>query len=171
MSQKLSVKIAGILIMVMMVIMTIFTIYFVKSRTESMEAELLSKGRIEAMTGAKMMEELIEEQINNNRFTLDEAFDTNYIPIPNTNPQKYHTKYDSYLDKSIQDTEDAYLKDEQVVFGRNLLQQARYRLLQLDIGSVVDESRETLKRDSRALLGDGFAKHLSQRKRLLSIEG
>ena len=55
MSQKLSIKIAGILIMVMVVIMTIFTFYFVKSRTESMESELLSKGRIEAMTGAKMM--------------------------------------------------------------------------------------------------------------------
>jgi methyl-accepting chemotaxis protein len=117
MSQKLSIKIAGILILVMIVIMTIFTVYFVKSRTESMEAELLSKGRIEAMTGAKMMEQLIEEQVNNNRFTLDEVFDTNYSPIPNTNPQKYHTKYDAYLDRTIQETEDEYLKDEQVVFA------------------------------------------------------
>jgi len=117
MSQKLSVKIAGILILVMVVIMTIFTVYFVKSRSENMEEELLSKGRIEAMTGAKMMEQLIEEQISNNRFTLDEVFDTNYVPIPNTNPQKYHTKYDTYLDKSIQETEDEYLKDEQVVFA------------------------------------------------------
>jgi methyl-accepting chemotaxis protein len=117
MSQKLSVKIAGILILVMVVIMTIFTVYFVKSRSENMEEELLSKGRIEAMTGAKMMEQLIEEQVSNNRFTLDEVFDTNYVPIPNTNPQKYHTKYDAYLDKSIQETEDEYLKDEQVVFA------------------------------------------------------
>ena len=56
MSQKLSIKIAGILIMVMVVIMAIFTFYFVSSRSENMEAELLSKGRIEALTGAKMLD-------------------------------------------------------------------------------------------------------------------
>jgi methyl-accepting chemotaxis protein len=117
MSQKLSIKIAGILIMVMVVIMSVFTFYFVNSRSENMEAELLSKGRIEALTGAKMMEQLLEEQLNSGRFTVDDVFDTNYIPIPNTDPQKYHTKYDSYLDKTILEIEDEYLKDEQVVFA------------------------------------------------------
>jgi len=117
MSQKLSIKIAGILIMVMIVIMSIFTVYFVKARSANMEEELLSKGRIEAMTGAKMMEQLLEEQIRNGRFTVDEVFDVNYQPIPNTDPQKYHTKYDSYLDRTILEIEDEYLKDEQVVFA------------------------------------------------------
>lgn len=117
MSQKLSMKIAGILIIVMVVIMSIFTIYFVNSRSANMEEELLSKGRIEALTGAKMMERLLEEQLSNGRFTLEEIFDTNYVPIPNTDPQKYHTKYDSYLDKAVLEIEDEYLKDEQVVFA------------------------------------------------------
>jgi methyl-accepting chemotaxis protein len=117
MSQKLSIKIAGILILVMAVIMSVFTGYFVKSRSENMEEELLSKGRIEAMTGAKMMEQLLEEQITNNRFTVDDVFDVNYQPIPNTDPQKYHTKYDAYLDKTILEIEDEYLKDDQVVFA------------------------------------------------------
>ncbi|NVO00869.1 MAG: methyl-accepting chemotaxis protein [Geobacteraceae bacterium] len=117
MSQKLSIKIAGILIMVMIVIMSIFTFYFVKSRSENMEAELLSKGRIEAMTGAKMMEQLLEEQLGNGRFTLEDIFDVNYVPIANTDPIKYHTRYDAYLDKAILEIEDEYLKDEQVVFA------------------------------------------------------
>lgn len=117
MSQKLSMKIAGILIIVMVAIMSIFTIYFVKSRSANMEEELLAKGRIEALTGAKMMERLLEEQLSNGRFTLEEIFDTNYVPIPNTDPQKYHTKYDSYLDKAVLEIEDEYLKDEQVVFA------------------------------------------------------
>jgi len=117
MSQKLSIKIAAILIMVMIVIMTIFTVYFVKSRSANMEEELLSKGKIEAMTGAKMMEQLLEEQINTNRFSIEDVFDTNYVPIPNTDPQKYHTKYDAYLDKTILEIQDEYLKDEQVVFA------------------------------------------------------
>ena len=117
MSEKLSIKIASILIMVMVVIMSIFTSYFVRSRSANMEDELLSKGRIEALTGAKMMEQLLEEQISNGRFTLEDVFDTNYVPIPNTDPQKYHTRYDSYLDKTILEIEDEYLKDDQVVFA------------------------------------------------------
>src|SRR5512145_906983 len=110
MSSKLSVKIAVILIMVMVVIMAAFTFYFVKSRSENMEEELLSKGRIEAMTGAKMMEQLLEEQIGNGRFTLEDLFDTNYVPIPGTDPQKYTTRYDAYLDKAIREIQDEYLK-------------------------------------------------------------
>ena len=117
MSQKLSVKIAGILIIVMVVIMAIFTAYLVKSRSENMEEERLSKGRIEALTGAKMMERLLEEQISSGRFTEADIFDTNYVPIPGTDPQKYHTKYDTHLDKIILEIEDEFLKDDQVVFA------------------------------------------------------
>lgn len=117
MSKKLSIKIAGILIMVMVVIMSVFTIYFVNSRSENMEAELLSKGRIEALAGAKFMEQVLEEQLNNGRLKLKEIFDTAYVPIPNTDPQKYHTKYDAYLDKAILEVEDEYLKDDEVVFA------------------------------------------------------
>jgi methyl-accepting chemotaxis protein len=117
MSEKLSIKIAGILIMVMVLIMSIFTIYFVNSRSANMEEELLSKGRIEALTGAKMMERIIEEQLANGRLSLEDVFDTSYVPIPNTDPQKYHTKYDTLFDKLILEIQDEYLKDEQVVFA------------------------------------------------------
>jgi methyl-accepting chemotaxis protein len=117
MTRKLSFKIAGILIMVMVVIMTVFTVYFVRSRSANMEEELLSKGRIEALTGAKMMEQHMEEALDTGRFTQDELFDTNYVPIPNTDPQKYHTRYDAYLDQTIREIQDEFLKDDQVVFA------------------------------------------------------
>jgi methyl-accepting chemotaxis protein len=117
MSNKLSIKIAAILIMVMVVIMSFFTVYFVRSRTSSMEAELLSKGSILAHTGAKMMERLLQDALNSRKFTTDDIFDTNYIPIPSTDPQKYHTKYDAYLDNAIRDLEDEFLQDEQLVFA------------------------------------------------------
>lgn len=43
--------------------------------------------------------------------TLTEAqlFDTFYIPIPNSDPQKYHTQYDRVLDKVLQKILDTYL--------------------------------------------------------------
>ncbi len=117
MFNKLSVKIAAILILVMIVIMSIFTVYFVRSRSASMESELLSKGRIEALAGAKMMERILQDAVDSGRFTEAEIFDEHYVPIPNTEPQKYHTKYDRFLDRTIQDLEDEYLKDDQVVFA------------------------------------------------------
>ncbi len=117
MFNKLSAKIAAILILVMVIIMSLFTIYFVRSRSANMEEELLSKGRIEALTGAKLMERILEDAIASNRFTKEDIFDENYIPIPGTDPQKYHTKYDTFLDKAIQELEDEYLKDDQVVFA------------------------------------------------------
>ena len=117
MFNKLSVKIAAILILVMVVIMAFFTIYFVRSRSAVMEDELLSKGRIEALTGAKMMERILEDAVSNGTLSISDVFDDNYQPIPNTDPIKYHTKYDKLLDRAIQPLEDEFLKDDQVVFA------------------------------------------------------
>ena len=117
MAQKLSVKIVSILIMVMVVIMTLFTIYFVRSRSAHMEEELLTKGRIATLTEAKAMEHVLTQALKSGKFTEEELFDQNYVPIPNTDPPKYHTKFDAYLDANIQEIEDEYLKDEQVVYA------------------------------------------------------
>ncbi|HYS42775.1 MAG TPA: methyl-accepting chemotaxis protein [Geobacteraceae bacterium] len=117
MARKLSVKIVSILIMVMVVIMTLFTIYFVRSRSARMEEELLTKGRIATLTEAKAMEHVLTQALKSGKFTEEELFDQNYVPIPNTDPPKYHTRFDSYLDANIQDIEDEYLKDEQVVYA------------------------------------------------------
>src|SRR6266540_3927985 len=117
MTKKLSLKIAVILILVMVVIMTVFTIFFVRARTANMEEELLSKGRIEALTGAKIMERTLRAALENRRFTQAELFDEQYVPIPGTDPAKYHTRYDSFLDGAIQPLEDEFLKDDQVVFA------------------------------------------------------
>ncbi|HEY6873328.1 MAG TPA: HAMP domain-containing protein, partial [Geobacteraceae bacterium] len=117
MTRKLSLKITIILILVMVAIMTVFTVYFIRSRTANMEEELLSKGRIEALAGARIMERTLRDALESGRFTEAELFDEQYVPIPNTDPQKYHTKYDAYLDGTIQALEDEYLKDEQVVFA------------------------------------------------------
>jgi methyl-accepting chemotaxis protein len=51
--------------------------------------------------------------------TLTEAqmFDTFYVPIPNTEPQKYHTQYDAQFDKVLQEILDRYLaKDPKLAF-------------------------------------------------------
>jgi len=117
MTKRLAVKIVGILIFVMILIMTFFTIYFVRWRSANMYADLKAKGRILAVTGAAAMERVLVEAVNDKKFKLEEIFDSNYLPLPGTHPQKYTTKYDSYLDRVIPPLEDAYLKDDEIVFA------------------------------------------------------
>lgn len=117
MLRKLSVKIVGILIIVMVMIMSAFTIYFVKWRSANIYTELLAKGRILALSGAASMERVLNEAVADKRFNLDEISDTNYVPVPGSNPPKFTTKYDTYLDKVLPPIEDAFLKDEQIVYA------------------------------------------------------
>jgi len=117
MSKKLSVKITTILILVMFVIGTAFTVYFVNSRRQNMEEELLSKGRILAQTGAKSMERVLDEAVTSGHLSDGELFDERYQPIPGTEPQKFHTRFDRFTDRAVQALEDEFLKDEQVVFA------------------------------------------------------
>lgn len=115
MFNKMSVKISAVLIFVMIVIMTAFTVYFVRARSAVMEEELLAKGKLAALTEARMMEEVLTGAIKSGKFTETEIFDDKYIPIPGTDPQQYHTKYDRYLDGTIRKIEDEFLKDGQIV--------------------------------------------------------
>ena len=117
MSKKLSVKIVSILIMVMFVIGAAFTLQFVSSRRANMEQELLSKGRILALTGAKSMERILGEALDSGQLTDAQLFDEHYLPIPGTLPQKYYTRFDRFTDHAVQALEDEFLKDDQIVFA------------------------------------------------------
>ncbi len=117
MTKRLSVKIVGILILVMIFIMSIFTVYFVNWRSANMYANLFAKGRALAITGAASMERVLTEAVNDRKFTLEEIFDTAYVPVPGSNPPKFRTKYDAYLDKVIPFIEDAFFKDEDVAYA------------------------------------------------------
>ena len=58
-----------------------------------------------------------EDLLANKSLTSDQLFDTFYIPIANTNPQKYKTQYDTLVDQRIQKILDKYLAtDRRIVF-------------------------------------------------------
>ncbi len=49
--------------------------------------------------------------------TINQLFDTFYIPIPGTSPQKYNTQYDKITDKRLKRIFDRYLaKDKRLLF-------------------------------------------------------
>jgi len=52
---------------------------------------------------SKKITELFESKVKKGILKKEDIFDTNYIPIPNTNPQKYHTKYDTIIENELQE--------------------------------------------------------------------
>lgn len=58
---------------------------------------------------AKEYRDLIQQQLEELKGRGIDVFDRNYKPVPNTNPQKYKTAYDSHFDKEIQTLYDKVL--------------------------------------------------------------
>jgi HAMP domain-containing protein len=82
-----------------------------------LEKELIRKGQEKSFIGAKMIGAIMEEAVDNEVFSIEDAFDANYIKIGNLVPPRYHTKYDIYLDKAILKLQDEFLKDESILFA------------------------------------------------------
>jgi hypothetical protein len=83
----------------------------------NLESQLYEKCRIEAMTGARAMSEIMYLMIKKNMITKEDVFDTNYIEIPGSKPKKYQTRYNTVFDKWMQDVEDQFLLDTEVEFA------------------------------------------------------
>lgn len=116
-SGKIGVKVSLKVNLVILLVMIVGTYFLVTRQSQSLEAELLSRGKIQSIVGAKMMGSIIEEAIDNGVFSINDAFDDNYEQIGNFDPPKFHTKYDSYLDKAILGIQDEFLQDESIVFA------------------------------------------------------
>ncbi len=59
--------------------------------------------------GKKEIEDIIENAIKNGEISSPDIWDRNYVPVPNTDPQKYKTKFTDFAKKYIQPIEDNIL--------------------------------------------------------------
>lgn len=58
-----------------------------------------------------------EKLLATNKLNLSQLFDTFYIPVPNTYPQKFTTQYDRHADDVLRIIEDKYLEmDKRIMF-------------------------------------------------------
>ncbi len=51
--------------------------------------------------GAKRVSEALSDAVDRGQISLDDLFDANYLPIANTKPQKFHTKFDEFCDRLL----------------------------------------------------------------------
>ena len=114
---KIGVKVSLIVNFFILIVMSAGTYFLVIQQSQSLERELLNRGKIQSIVGAKMIGQIIEEAVDNGVFSVTDAFDTEYELIGNFDPPKYHTKYDFYLDKAILGLQDEFLLDKSIVFA------------------------------------------------------
>ena len=114
---KIGVKVSLIVNFFILIVMSAGTYFLVIQQSQSLERELLNRGKIQSIVGAKMIGQILEEAIDNGVFSVKDAFDTEYELIGNFDPPKYHTKYDFYLDKAILGLQDEFLLDKSIVFA------------------------------------------------------
>ena len=116
-TQRIGVKVALTVNVVLLIVIAAGSFYIINQQSTNLEDQLKARGRILSIVGAKAVTTILEEAIDNGVFTVNDVFDKEYVKIPGTDPPKYHTKYDSYLDKAILGLQDEFLKDESVVFA------------------------------------------------------
>ncbi len=62
-----------------------------------------------AQSCSQEITDLFNTYLDSGALTLIQLFDTFYIPIPDTDPPKYHTQYDKILEEPLQTILDQYL--------------------------------------------------------------
>lgn len=80
-------------------------------------ANLVQRGKILSMVGAKGVSRIMEEAVDNGILRAEDLFDANYQMIQGASPPKYRTQYDSYLDKAILKLQDEFLEDSAVLYA------------------------------------------------------
>jgi methyl-accepting chemotaxis protein len=59
---------------------------------------------------AQRVGRLLEDAIDRGQLSLEDAFDKNYLPIANTRPQKFHTRYDTLTDQLLPQIQEAIVE-------------------------------------------------------------
>jgi methyl-accepting chemotaxis protein len=60
----------------------------------------------------------IEKALRDRSITIENLFDRSYVPVPNTNPQKFTTRFDSFFDKIISPFQEAIVgRDSKVLYA------------------------------------------------------
>jgi len=115
--KRISVKVTVLVNIILFAVMAFGTVLLIKKQFSSLEDKYREQGKFISAVGAKTVGRIIEEAIDNGVFSVKDAFDTDYAIIPNFDPPKYHTRYDSYLDKAILPLEDEMLKNRNIAFA------------------------------------------------------
>lgn len=117
MFRTVSFKVAFFANTILLVVMAIGTYILVTHQNTSLSNQFVSEGKFMSLTGAKAVGRVMEEAIDNGVFTVQDAFDKDYVVIPGFEPPKFHSKFDFYTDKALLSLQDEYLRNPNILFA------------------------------------------------------
>jgi len=94
----------------------LFVIFFAGPAPADRAEEMEAKVKAWAMECRSEIKTQFEYLVTSGKLTMAQMFDTFYIPIPNTTPQKFRTQYDALCDAVIQGILDKYLGKDPALF-------------------------------------------------------
>ncbi|TYP00160.1 hypothetical protein EDC39_101321 [Geothermobacter ehrlichii] len=103
------------------IIHSVIALYLILSPPAAPAADNLSSFDQKALRDARECSAQIIDQfellLTSGQLTMAQLFDTFYIPIPNTNPQKFHTQYDQKLDGILRPIlDDCLAREKRYIF-------------------------------------------------------
>lgn len=75
------------------------------------------QGRQDAEVGARIVRYVIERAIDNGVFDIGHLFEDQYDEIPGSNPPRYHSNYDLYLDRNLHQQLDALVSTSSAYYA------------------------------------------------------
>jgi methyl-accepting chemotaxis protein len=74
------------------------------------QSEMIKSTKIKAQECRTELIKVLVQLIADKHLSENDLFDTFYVPVPGSNPQKYHTRYDRFTDKFLLPVLDKYLE-------------------------------------------------------------
>ncbi|XPS87260.1 putative HAMP linker domain containing methyl-accepting chemotaxis protein [Desulfosarcina variabilis str. Montpellier] len=117
MFQRISVRIA-IVVSAFAIIMITTVFFFTIYKMGNSISEIQTRGKESSIIGAKSVGTIIENAISFKILTKIDFFDSQFVPLKNTEPQEYETKFDRFLNGALSPIFHEYLQNKDVVYAR-----------------------------------------------------
>jgi methyl-accepting chemotaxis protein len=116
--KRTDIKISVLISCALVVIILVSGRFLAGINSKAISDALHEKGRIVSILGAKSIEISLETAVEKNLLTLEDVFDSQYLPVANTEPQLFHTKFDTYVDEACAQFQQAFYRDDRIVYAR-----------------------------------------------------
>lgn len=127
----------------------------------------------QAMQLAQEVSRALEAAVSRKEIALDDLFDQNYVPIPNTKPQKFSTKFDTLLDRILPGIQEPYLdRNPEVAYAiaidRNAYVPTHNKRFSLPITG--DEAKDMVGNRTKRIFSDAVGKRCGSHEQPFLIQ-
>ena len=87
-TERIGVKVSLLVNLILLIVIAGGSFYLIRKQSMSIETQLLERGKLLSIIGAKAVSRIFEEAIDNGTFSVNDVLDKEYQPIPGFDPPK-----------------------------------------------------------------------------------